>query len=81
MKLVKILWVDSHHLEGWLLLEDVPEIEVKNMESVGWIVKEDKTSIQIAANAGYYEGAVNQVSSIMTIPKCTIKNIIELKTA
>ena len=73
--IVIIEWVDSVRASDWTYVEDVDE---KPMDciSVGFLLKETEDSVTIAQNYGLKP---EQVCNIMTIPKCSIKNIRKIK--
>ena len=75
MKIVLIEWVDSVRAFDWSLLEDVDE---KSMDciSVGFLLKETDNYVTIAQNYGLKP---EQVCNLITIPKCSIKNIRKIK--
>ncbi len=49
MKLVYILFEDHSSGDGWVSLEDIIEQEPLKCEAVGWVVKETKKMIVLAA--------------------------------
>ena len=74
-KLIKITWIDSAEDQfGWVFNEDIKELEVTIIESVGYVVQENKELIKISPHK-----AKDQVAGCMTIPKCAIKNMKNLK--
>lgn len=61
-------WLDSAlNLDGWISLEDIPEVDVLPIRSVGWLLKENDKGIVIAPNIAH-----NQASELINIPKCCI---------
>ena len=75
MKIVVIDWVDSVRASDWVLMEDVNEKSL-DCVSIGFLIKETNKNITIAQNYGTNP---EQVCNLMTIPKCSIRNIRELK--
>ena len=75
MKIVVIDWVDSVRASDWVLMEDVDEKPV-NCTSVGFLLKETDDYITIAQNYGLEP---EQICNLITIPKCSIRNIREIK--
>ena len=75
MKIVVIDWVDSVRAFDWTLMEDVDEKPV-NCTSVGFLLKETDDYVTIAQNYGLEP---EQVCNLITIPKCSIRNIREIK--
>lgn len=75
MKIVMIDWVDSVRAFDWTLIDEVDE---KSMDciSVGFLLKETDECVTIAQNYGLKP---KQVCNLITIPKCSIKNIREIK--
>ena len=74
MKVVVIDWVDSVRAFDWTLLEEVDEKSLDCI-SVGFLLKETDNYVTIAQNYGIKP---EQVCNIITIPKCSIKNIREI---
>ena len=53
MKLILIKWVDSvQPVPGWHFLDDAPENEITECQSVGWLVAENDVSVMIAQSVG-----------------------------
>lgn len=80
MTKVRIEWVDSYGaMPGWQEVEGFkPERLV--VESIGYLVYEDKTVISIAQNyADETEYTPKQMNGVMTIPKECIKNVEALR--
>ncbi len=70
--LVYVKWVDSNGTGGWRHEDEVAEIAVAEVESVGWLIAEDEKQIQIALNrVGENEGT-SPWGSITAIPKVAI---------
>lgn len=75
MKLVLVEWDDSHEIYGWVKIKHLENsCEQLTCKSVGWLIKETKTHIMIAAHLaatnmpdGPYDGCGN-----MCIPKKVI---------
>ena len=72
--IIVIEWVDSVRAFDWTLLEDVDEKSLDCI-SVGFLLKETDNCVTIAQNYGIKP---EQVCNIITIPKCSIKNIREI---
>lgn len=68
--LLWVEWLDHYHdATGWLDIADFPAtVNTYKCLTVGFLVKEDKTSIQLAQTFA----PSDRVSSIMTILKSTI---------
>ena len=75
MRIIKINWVDSVRASDWELLEDVDN-KLLDCVSVGFLIKETDEQITIAQNYGIKP---EQVCNLMTIPRCSIRDIKELK--
>jgi len=73
MKVLKISWVDSTFHDGWQQKEIV-DCSLSTCETVGILIKEDKDSITIAQSE-----SENSWGDRITIPKCCIKKVRELK--
>jgi hypothetical protein len=74
-KIIVIDWVDSIRSFDWTLIEDIDE-KLLDCVSVGFLLKETDDCITIAQNYGLEP---EQVCNLITIPKCSIKNIREIK--
>ena len=74
-KIVVIDWADSVRASDWTFIEDVDEKPVDCI-SVGFLLKETDEHITIAQNYGIKP---EQVCNLITIPKCSIRNIREIK--
>ena len=75
MKIVVIDWVDSVRAFDWTLMEDVEEKSLDCI-SVGFLLKETDRHITIAQK---YCIKPEQVCNLITIPKCSIRNIRKIK--
>lgn len=75
MRIIKINWVDSVRASDWALLEDIDDKPL-DCVSVGFLIKETDEQITIAQNYGIKP---EQVCNLMTIPRCSIRDIKELK--
>lgn len=70
-KLVHLKWLDSHspNVSGW-----VSEHELHHglhiINSVGWVIYEDKESITIASQLTGEDS--DDISGVVSIPKCCI---------
>ena len=75
MKKVIIDWVDSVRASDWTYTEDI-DGKTMNCISIGFLLKETDDSVTIAQNYGLNP---EQVCNLMTIPKCSIRNVREIK--
>ncbi len=76
MRLVRINWKDSCSLVGggvWSDRDEVKKLKPSDIISVGWVIKENKKKITIAAHFSPY-----QASGELCIPKGCIVKIEEL---
>lgn len=77
-KIIKVKWVDSSTYSQWYKKEDIEEAIVTNepiIESIGYLIFENKEKILLASNNDDEES----FSAITSIPKCSImetKNVI-----
>lgn len=80
MRLVLIEWVDSSGGSGWIPVDEIEE-EPIIIRSVGWVLRETKDIIVIAAHHGQRNGRTTpeQVHSEMKIPKVAIKRVRNLR--
>jgi len=66
-----IIWLDSHSPKGGVWIDrDEVQHGVLKIISVGYVIHESKKSVTIASSLTG-KGS-NQVSGVMTIPKCSI---------
>jgi len=72
LKPVAVLWVDSSGYSGW---QD--EIPLANLHcvSVGMLLENGEEAITLALNT-----SDQQIGDLMIIPKCAVKEIIELRS-
>ena len=73
--IVIIEWVDSVRASDWTYVEDVDENPM-DCVSVGFLMRETEDSVTIAQNYGLKP---EQVCNLITISKCSIRNIREIK--
>lgn len=76
MNLVIVKWEDSHKTDGWYVGHS-GECKGTEITSVGWIIKENREAIVIAAHKSNEE--TPQYCNAMTIPKRSIKKVIQVK--
>ncbi len=70
--LVYIKWVDSQIASlTWAYIEDITQ-EIATVETVGFVVKENKNTLTISASISIKEKSQHQAAQIITIPKCCI---------
>lgn len=70
MKIVKIEWVDSRQIHGWVLDEDI-DTTACNVKTCGYLVKETSEALTVAVSIGEEP---SQANGINVIPKCCIKS-------
>jgi hypothetical protein len=75
MKHFKVEWVDSHSTHGWGYLSEDTQT-VFPCTSVGYLVSEDKECMKLVMTIS---DNIDYVHTILTIPKCSIKKVRELK--
>lgn len=80
MKLVQIKWVDSHSPSAniWIDECDIDHSPL-NIKTVGWVINKSKQSITVANQIAGENS--NQVSGVITIPRCCIKKMKILNTS
>jgi len=76
MKIVKVKWMDAEKLSGVQDISYVKEIELKEIETIGFLILDDDKKI-IISQERWDEG--KQIRDVSIIPKCSIKKIKELK--
>jgi len=64
-------WLDSSRTDGWVRADDAKPGSLK-CRTIGWVVKDTKTSIIIG---GHMAEDPVQVCGILEIPKCAITHI------
>ena len=74
-RMVKVEWLDSCVDNGWKSEHEVIENTVSHCESVGYLLKKDKTQVSIIQNVS----DTGNVSEQMSIPRRCVKRIIYLK--
>lgn len=74
-KIVVIKWIDSVRTFDWTLLDDVDEKSLDCI-SAGFLINENEKTVTIAQNYGIKP---EQVCNLITIPRCSIISIEELK--
>ena len=67
-RVVKVIWVDSHHISGWSNVENLPSI-IKKTISIGIEIKNTNEAIALALS---YSNNLPQVQGVILIPKCCI---------
>ena len=72
MKLIYIEWKDAATSAGWTYKEDTGLMDVR---SVGWLVKQDKTTLTIATSQSKYGKFLDPLA----IPKHSISKMKFLK--
>ena len=74
-KLVYVEWLDSRQpISEWQFLDDYAETSAVKCKTVGWLISDGEV-YSIAQNIGDDESEDKQVSGVMRIPRCAIKNI------
>ena len=65
--LVRLRWIDSCSPQGWHDQDSFDDYTPDNIESVGWVIREDDVAIIISAHVGS-----SQVDGTICIPKVAI---------
>lgn len=79
-RLVKVTWLDSRGVNhGWERLEDTEDETVCSCISVGYVIMDKEDFIKIAPHVADKEDEDFQHCGSMTITKCSIVKIEELK--
>ncbi len=78
MKLVLIQWVDSAFAQGWMSRESIDAHKLSKCISVGLLVAESDEQVTIMQSASVDK---EQYGDGITIPKCSIKRMRQLKVA
>jgi hypothetical protein len=69
-----VRWVDSCGAPGWM----AEKVDVAQIESIGWLVSEDKRQVVIALSRGMSPG-VRPFGDVMAVPKVSITGMRDLK--
>lgn len=83
MKIVEVEWLDSQMSSGWRHKDTIEEVFGKTTclcASIGYLVLEDEDKIMLAQNLGDWFEGDTQACNTMIIPRCSIKNIKEIKS-
>lgn len=81
--LVMVEWLDSARPEpAWRHLDNLPDLEVIQCVSVGWLVGESGGVKMLAPNIGDFQSGANaQASGFIRIPSVAITRVVELVEA
>ena len=74
MKIVKIEWVDSRQMHGWVLEEDI-DTSACYINTCGYLIKETDETFTVAVSVGEEP---KQANGINVIPKCCVVNYEEI---
>lgn len=75
-KVIQITWIDAEKLSGVQEISFVKEIELKELDTVGFLIHRDEKKT-IIAQEKWSEG--KQIRDVIIIPECSIIKIRELK--
>lgn len=78
-QLVLIRWQDAEADTGWDVRTDSDIEEPVIVESVGWLIAENKHTLLLAADVGTNEDTEKSVNRPCSIPRCCVKSIHRLK--
>ena len=80
-RLVLVEWWDSRQpVPRWLCLDEVDGVESCACVSVGFLIRETENEIVLAPNlADLDDDELVQGSGIITIPRCSVKNVVDLE--
>lgn len=74
-RLVSVKWEDATGVSRWQSREYAEALIPYQCESVGWIIKDTKDVLTLAATRDLVEGQLNDVN---LIPKAMVREIIDL---
>jgi hypothetical protein len=77
-RLVSVKWDDATGFSRWHPREQVEALTPFSCESVGWIIKETKETLTLAATRDLSEGQLNDVN---LIPKSMVRGVVDLQAA
>ena len=76
MPLVKVFWVDSSSVRGWIHLSEMEKPPPLECISCGFLVRKTKHVVDISSHVALHDkGVVASVHSIMTIPRCSVTKL------
>jgi hypothetical protein len=72
-RLVRVIWKDIQGLEStWTSLEEIEEMAPVSIETLGWIIKEDKSHLTMVSSLAADQTFAGSVTSI---PKGCVEDI------
>lgn len=75
-KIVCVEWDDASGQNGWRQEKDVLNLSLSKCESVGYLVKKNKTQIILVQSI---DRDLKSMDNSLTIPRKCVKRIVELK--
>ena len=74
-------WLDSRGAtDRWARIEDLKDNDCCKMISVGWVISENETELQIAPHIGLEDDVSDaQFCGVMSIPKISITRRVEMR--
>ena len=76
--LVRVEWVDSCGIRRWSDNSSVKELTPLDCVSVGWVLRDDETSINlVSSNDG--QGEDSNVDGIQCIPRSAVRKVEHLR--
>ena len=67
-KAIYIKWIDSASTEKWMPV-DSADGKICLIESIGWLVREHKYTVEITSS---WDSASGSILGVLAIPKCAI---------
>ena len=66
---VEVLWADAAGHPGWFTPEEVADVDLAVIQSIGFLVTKSAKVIRIGMS---FNQASGDVGDILTIPRCTV---------
>ena len=73
---VIVSWVDSASKDDWMAATDAGRVVLGAIDSIGWLISEDKNYIRIASSVDVNDGTLGYV---LIIPREAIKRVRRVK--
>jgi hypothetical protein len=75
-QVVMVTWVDSASKDDWIPATDADKVVLGLIDSIGWLISQDKNYIRIATSVDVSDGMLGYV---LIIPRIAIKRVRRIK--
>lgn len=72
MRVVKCIWIDSVGYESWLDIEEKDNMNITEIITYGFLIREDKNAVYIAQS---YAEDFDKIGHTTAIPRKAVKSI------